>query len=113
MVVLALVVWPALAGWWLTRLPTGFLPIEDQGYVIVGVQLPDGASLERTDRALAEVNEIAEKTPGVDHVVIDRRHLGPRQQRDAGQRRRRLRHLQAIGASAAAGRGPAIDLSSA
>ena len=33
----------ALAGWGLARVPTGFLPIEDQGYLLVVVQLPDGA----------------------------------------------------------------------
>ena len=42
--------WPASACWGIARLPTAFIPIEDQGYVMVGVQLPDGASLERTQR---------------------------------------------------------------
>ena len=37
-----------LTGWWFTRLPTGFLPTEDQGYAIVGIQLPDAASQART-----------------------------------------------------------------
>ena len=50
-------------------MPTGFLPIEDQGYLIVVVQLPDGASLERTQQALDEVTTIARKAPGVDKVV--------------------------------------------
>ena len=40
----------ALAVWGLARVPTGFLPIEDQGYVLVGVQLPDGASLAAPNR---------------------------------------------------------------
>ena len=35
----------ALAGWGLARVPTGFLPIEDQGYLLVAIQLPDGAPL--------------------------------------------------------------------
>jgi HAE1 family hydrophobic/amphiphilic exporter-1 len=68
MVVLALAL-AGLAGWGLTRLPTGFLPIEDQGYVLIGVQLPDGASLGRTDRTLAEITKIARGSPGVAHVV--------------------------------------------
>lgn len=51
------------------RLPTAFIPTEDQGYVLVGVQLPDGASLERTQRSLQEVNRIAAATPGVDQVI--------------------------------------------
>jgi len=52
-------------GYWFTRLPTGFLPTEDQGYAIMGVQLPDAASLERTRAVTAKVGEILKKTPGV------------------------------------------------
>jgi hydrophobic/amphiphilic exporter-1 (mainly G- bacteria), HAE1 family len=52
-----------------TRVPTGFLPIEDQGYLLASVQLPDGAALERTQKALDRVTEIARKTPGVRQVV--------------------------------------------
>src|SRR5262249_12895304 len=59
----------ALAGWGLARVPTGFLPIEDQGYLLASVQLPDGASLQRTQRVLDKVGEIARRTPGVDQVV--------------------------------------------
>ena len=51
--------------WWFTRLPTGFLPTEDQGYCIVGIQLPDAASQVRTRAVVAEVEEIFKKTPGV------------------------------------------------
>jgi HAE1 family hydrophobic/amphiphilic exporter-1 len=58
-----------LAGYGLTRIPTGFLPIEDQGYVLVMAQLPDGASLQRTARVLEQVSEIAGKNPAVDQVV--------------------------------------------
>jgi HAE1 family hydrophobic/amphiphilic exporter-1 len=58
-----------LAFWGLSHIPTGFLPIEDQGYVLVSVQLPDGAALERTRRALAQVSEIAGKDPSVDRVI--------------------------------------------
>src|SRR5919197_922672 len=53
----------------LTRVPPGFLPIEDQGYLLAMVQLPDGASLQRTKRVLDRVSEIAGKTPGVDQVI--------------------------------------------
>ena len=59
----------AAAVWGVARLPTAFIPVEDQGYVVVGVQLPDGASLERTEAALARVTAIARATPGVDQVV--------------------------------------------
>src|SRR5216683_2695978 len=47
------------AGYGLSRVATGFLPIEDQGYVLVTAQLPDGASLVRTKRVLDQVSEIA------------------------------------------------------
>jgi hydrophobic/amphiphilic exporter-1 (mainly G- bacteria), HAE1 family len=53
----------------LTRLPTAFLPTEDQGYLLVGLQLPDGASLERTQRTIDGINKIVSTVPGVDHVI--------------------------------------------
>ncbi len=59
----------ALAGWGLTRIPSGFIPTEDQGYVLIAVQLPDGASLERTERVMDQVTEMARKVPGVDHAI--------------------------------------------
>jgi HAE1 family hydrophobic/amphiphilic exporter-1 len=68
MCVIALIV-IAAAGYGLSRVPTGFLPIEDQGYVLATVQLPDGASLQRTKRVLDQVSEIAGKIPAVDNVI--------------------------------------------
>ncbi|MGB7090982.1 MAG: efflux RND transporter permease subunit, partial [Methylovirgula sp.] len=59
----------AAAGYGIARIPTGFLPIEDQGYFIAAVQLPDGASLQRTRAVLAKVSEVAGKVDGVQHVV--------------------------------------------
>ncbi|MFT3732548.1 MAG: multidrug efflux RND transporter permease subunit [Hyphomicrobium sp.] len=50
------------------RVPSTFLPVEDQGYFFVVVQLPDGASLERTDAVAKQVRDILESTPGVDIV---------------------------------------------
>ncbi|MBV8407436.1 MAG: efflux RND transporter permease subunit [Alphaproteobacteria bacterium] len=58
-----------LGGWGVARLPTAFIPNEDQGYLMVNLQLPDGASLERTDAALAQVSAVAQATPGVEYVV--------------------------------------------
>jgi hydrophobic/amphiphilic exporter-1 (mainly G- bacteria), HAE1 family len=58
-----------IAGYGLSRVPTGFIPIEDQGYLLTAVQLPDGAALDRTQRVLEKVSEIAGKTPGVEQVV--------------------------------------------
>ena len=53
----------------LTRVPTSFIPIEDQGYLLVAVQLPDAASLERTQAVLGHITQEALKTPGVDHAI--------------------------------------------
>jgi HAE1 family hydrophobic/amphiphilic exporter-1 len=50
------------------RIPSTFLPVEDQGYFFVVVQLPDGASLERTDAVAKQVRDILKNTPGVDIV---------------------------------------------
>ncbi len=58
-----------LSGWGLSHIPTGFIPIEDQGYVVVAAQLPDAASLERTQQVLDRVTRIALKTPGVEHAI--------------------------------------------
>jgi len=55
----------ALTGWQFGKLPTGFLPVEDQGYVIAAVQLPDAASQERTKEVLQQIDQILAKTPGV------------------------------------------------
>ncbi len=60
----------ALAGgtaWWFTQLPTGFMPQEDQGYAILGVQLPDAASQVRTRAAVRRLSEILRETPGVEN----------------------------------------------
>jgi multidrug efflux pump len=51
-------------------LPQGFLPSEDQGYLMVDVQLPDGAALERTEVVTERVIELASNTAGVENVVI-------------------------------------------
>jgi hydrophobic/amphiphilic exporter-1 (mainly G- bacteria), HAE1 family len=59
----------ALAGWGLSRIPTGFIPTEDQGYVLIAVQLPDGASLGRTERVMDEVARIAQNIPGADTAI--------------------------------------------
>ncbi|HAN99442.1 MAG TPA: hydrophobe/amphiphile efflux-1 family RND transporter [Planctomycetaceae bacterium] len=54
-----------LTGWGFGRLPTGFLPTEDQGYCFINLQLPDAASLERTEGVLEQVEAALGKTPGV------------------------------------------------
>ncbi len=54
-----------VAGYGITRVPTSFLPIEDQGYFLVAVQLPDGANMNRTKVVMEEVSERVRKVPGV------------------------------------------------
>ncbi|QEF99147.1 Efflux pump membrane transporter BepE [Stieleria maiorica] len=49
--------------------PTGFIPDQDQGYVIVAINLPDGASLSRTDAVVRRVAEIGQEIDGVKHAV--------------------------------------------
>jgi HAE1 family hydrophobic/amphiphilic exporter-1 len=56
----------ALAGWFGTRLPTGFLPEEDQGYLLLSVQLPNAASLQRTDAAVSQIEKIVKQFPGIE-----------------------------------------------
>jgi hydrophobic/amphiphilic exporter-1 (mainly G- bacteria), HAE1 family len=68
MVLLALLL-VVVAVWGLARVPTAFLPDEDQGYVIVTAQLPDGAAKERTDAVMQQISGIAKKVPGVEHVI--------------------------------------------
>src|SRR3984957_8584892 len=51
------------------KLPSGFLPDEDQGYVFVNLQLPNSASLERTGQAAREIENILAKMPGVQYTT--------------------------------------------
>ncbi|MGB2623100.1 MAG: multidrug efflux RND transporter permease subunit [Candidatus Acidiferrum sp.] len=51
------------------KLPSGFLPDEDQGYVFVNLQLPLAASLQRTDQAARQVEAVLAKTPGVEYTT--------------------------------------------
>lgn len=55
--------------WGIARLPTAFIPNEDQGYAMIAVQLPEGASLERTEASLAQATKIAGATPGIENVI--------------------------------------------
>jgi hydrophobic/amphiphilic exporter-1 (mainly G- bacteria), HAE1 family len=55
--------------WGIARLPTAFIPNEDQGYAMIAVQLPDGAALGRTVNSLNEATKIALATPGVKQVI--------------------------------------------
>jgi HAE1 family hydrophobic/amphiphilic exporter-1 len=56
------------AGFFGSKLPSSFLPEEDQGYLFVALQLPDAASLERTDKVCREIEDFLSKTPGVKYT---------------------------------------------
>ena len=58
-----------VVGWTYVRLPSSFLPNEDQGYLIVNVQLPPGATVERTVAVMQQVEGFFMKQPEVDQVV--------------------------------------------
>jgi multidrug efflux pump len=58
-----------LTGFGMARIPSGFIPVQDKGYLIANVQLPDSASQERAVEATAKVEQIALQTPGVAHTV--------------------------------------------
>lgn len=70
--VLVLLLYGGLLGltWWSFRhTPTGFIPQQDKGYLLVNVQLPDAASVGRTSGVVRQIEEIALQTPGVKHTV--------------------------------------------
>jgi HAE1 family hydrophobic/amphiphilic exporter-1 len=54
-----------LAGWWYQHVPTGFLPSEDQGYIFIGVQLPDAASQDRSREVMRRIDSVLAKTDGI------------------------------------------------
>jgi multidrug efflux pump len=68
-VLLAYVGFLGLTVWGFTSSPTGFIPEQDQGYVLVNVDLPDAASVQRTDAVLDELVQIAINTPGVESAM--------------------------------------------
>jgi len=65
--VAALLIAAAIVGF--MRIPTGFIPTEDQGYLLIAVQLPDSASLQRTEDVLTQIVVKTLKVPGVAHVI--------------------------------------------
>ncbi|HTU21915.1 MAG TPA: efflux RND transporter permease subunit [Gemmataceae bacterium] len=59
----------ALTYFGFVRTPKGFIPVQDKGYLLVNVQLPDSASAERTQQVVSQIEELASKDPGVEHTV--------------------------------------------
>jgi HAE1 family hydrophobic/amphiphilic exporter-1 len=57
-----------VAGWLGLQLPSGFLPMEDQGYVYLNVQLPEASSLQRTDEVCRKIEAILQATPGIKYA---------------------------------------------
>ncbi|MCB9914781.1 MAG: multidrug efflux RND transporter permease subunit [Planctomycetes bacterium] len=58
-----------LTGYGLSKVPRGFIPAQDQGYLILAVQLPDGASMARTREVVTQVSKLARGVDGVAHSV--------------------------------------------
>ncbi len=58
-----------LTGFGFSRIPIGFIPMQDKGYLVTNIQLPDSASLERTLEVTDAVEKIALETPGVAHTL--------------------------------------------
>jgi len=70
--VLVLVMYGGLLGltyWSFNHTPTGFIPPQDKGYLLLNVQLPDSSSLERTQEVMKHIEQTAGKLPGVAHTV--------------------------------------------
>ena len=56
------------AGFFGSKVPSSFLPDEDQGYLYINLQLPTAASLQRTDDVAAKIENVLAKTPGIEHT---------------------------------------------
>ncbi len=57
------------AYWVFKNTPTGFIPLEDQGTIFIDIQLPDGASVNRTDKIVKQVETMLTTVPGIEDVV--------------------------------------------
>ena len=67
--ILAYLIITAIAFWGFIKMPTSYVPPEDMGYFAANVQLPTGASVDRTNKVLAEVTERVKKYPEVQNVI--------------------------------------------
>src|SRR6185503_15957791 len=59
----------ALTGWSFNKVPTGFVPTQDKQYLVAFAQLPDAASLDRTEAVIRQMSDIGLKQPGVQDAV--------------------------------------------
>ena len=92
----------ALTGWLIYQRPKAFIPIEDQGYLIVVVQTPDGTTREPTSLAAQRVGQIAGELARRARRA-DPRRLQRHQRDQPDQRRHRVRHPEGLGAQDEAG----------
>lgn len=60
----------AISFWLIKHTPTGFIPTEDQGFVLYAVNTPPGSSLDRTKKTTLEIDEIIKKESAVDHLYV-------------------------------------------
>jgi multidrug efflux pump len=70
--VVVLILYIGLLGltyWGFNHLPAGYIPSQDKGYLLISVQLPDAASLERTKEIVDQIDKICKETPGVGHRI--------------------------------------------
>ncbi len=58
-----------LTGWSFTKVPFGFIPEQDKGYLLVNVQLPEGSAVERTKTIISELDKLARSMDGVGHTL--------------------------------------------
>ena len=84
-----------LTYWGFTRTPTGFIPPQDKGYLLVNVQLPDSSSLERTQQVMKHVEPLAGKLAGRLAHHGDRRPVDP-DERQRPQLRRDVRDARRV-----------------
>src|SRR4030095_1850039 len=62
----ALVLITAVTAWMISKAPTGFIPTEDQGFIVYSVNLPPGASLDRTQHVMDKVDSLLNEVPAVE-----------------------------------------------
>ncbi|MFO1093427.1 MAG: efflux RND transporter permease subunit [Planctomycetaceae bacterium] len=70
--IIVLLIYAGLMGltvYTLAKVPQGFIPEQDKGYLVVNAQLPDGASLDRTDTLIRELSKVIRETEGVAHTI--------------------------------------------
>src|SRR5439155_10585655 len=58
-----------LTGWGFNKVPTGFVPTQDKQYLVAFAQLPDAASLDRTEAVIRRMSDLGLKQPGVESAV--------------------------------------------